>query len=98
MAPLGRIPDADAMRKVQSMGNLHTAYHGAEATLARVGETEMDEDGKCVGLNHLRSEEGYGSDSTVPITASSRERKKGTREQHANSPDSLSKHTHPYNP
>jgi len=73
------------MRKVQSMGNLHTAYNGAEATLARVGETEMDEDGKCVGLNHLGSEEGYGSDSTVPITASSRERKKGvpwTEEEH----------------
>lgn len=67
------------------MGNLHTSYHNHDGTpsLARVGETEHLEDPTCV--EDREAEEGYASDSTVPATASSRERKKGvpwTEEEH----------------
>jgi len=77
--------EPDAMRKVQSMGNLHTSFHTVDGmpSLARVGEMEQLEEPSCV--EDREAEEGYASDSTVPATASSRERKKGvpwTEDEH----------------
>mmetsp|Transcript_28144 Transcript_28144/g.53601 ORF Transcript_28144/g.53601 Transcript_28144/m.53601 type:complete len:403 (+) Transcript_28144:536-1744(+) len=74
------------MRKVQSMGNLHTSRQPGPdggSALARLSEVDQDaEERACV---NIRGDDGYTSDSTVPATSSSRERKKGvpwTEDEH----------------